>query len=310
MTAGWNLTATRWETIVDEISTEYKIPILFDLPALEGAGQGPNHPVTVNLRGMSLRAALTHLLRSHHLAAIIQDEVLLITTIPEAEQHPLLCIYDVHDLTTGTNHFLDTPGLIDTIISCVRPNTWTVNGGTGDIRAPQAGLLTISQTEAAQDEVADMLRALQQFAQDLPAAAATVPAARADNLVTRAYLLQLDKPADEASRKELRDLIARLVPDTSWNTTLPSGEKVVLSVLPDRIVVRNRDEMQRQVAAALNDIGFRARLGKPSRVAKRAQPAPANGAAMLATAAVSFSLGADNKRPDGSRGMLLLPNSQ
>jgi hypothetical protein len=71
------------------------------------------------------------------------------------------------------------------------------------------------------------------------------------------YLLEASKPDDQAAfQTQLRDLIVKLVPDQTWAGTLADGENVLLSVLPDRVVVRHTVAVQRQVEATLVDIGM------------------------------------------------------
>jgi hypothetical protein len=66
--------------------------------ALDDAGLGPDESVTINLHGISLRSALSHLLRQLNLTYIIRDELLLITTQIEAEEHLVVKVYPVADL--------------------------------------------------------------------------------------------------------------------------------------------------------------------------------------------------------------------
>ncbi len=95
---GLDFNGTSLEDVINEISTEYGIPIQLDNQALDAAGLGPNDPVTINIRGISLRSALNNMLRQLKLTYIIQDEIMLITTPEEAEQHLVVKVYPVADL--------------------------------------------------------------------------------------------------------------------------------------------------------------------------------------------------------------------
>ena len=197
------------------------------------------------------------MLRQLTLTYIIQDEVLLITTPTEAEAHLFICLYDVRDLVAVPGHEFDFENLIRTIKATVKSDSWNESGGTGSILALQPGLLAVSQTAPVHEEIGDMLSAVRQLMRHGPQVAAADRPPAAERVVTRHYWLQMEKPADqEAFQKQLRELILTLVPDPAWNVGLPDGQQALVSVLPDRIVVRHRESVQRQVETALTDIGM------------------------------------------------------
>jgi hypothetical protein len=77
---------------------ERAIEIQLDRAALEAVGVATDTPVTKRLTGVTLKSALRLLLKDLDLTYIIQDEVLLITTIDEAEQLLITKVYPVGDL--------------------------------------------------------------------------------------------------------------------------------------------------------------------------------------------------------------------
>ena len=90
------------ETPLDQMATylseQHDIPILLDSRALDDAGIGTDSPVTVEIKGVSLRSGLRLLLRGLDLDFAIVDEVLLITVAQVAARHTEVCIYDVAEL--------------------------------------------------------------------------------------------------------------------------------------------------------------------------------------------------------------------
>ncbi len=96
--AGLDFTDAPLEEVVNELQTEYGIPVQLDIPALDEIGLGPDEPVTVNVHNVSLRSALRLMLKQLQLTYIIQDEVLMITTPEEAETQLIVKVYPVADL--------------------------------------------------------------------------------------------------------------------------------------------------------------------------------------------------------------------
>ncbi len=165
---GLDFTDAPLEEVVNSLQTDYGIPLQLDVSALDEIGLGPDEPVTINLHNISLRSALRLMLTSLNLTYIIRDEVLLITTQDEAESHLVTCVYDVRGLADDADPE-STKSLIDAIVSCVASETWAVNGGgEAEVRPLKPGLLVVSQTQAVQEEVADLLRAIRKMRERVP----------------------------------------------------------------------------------------------------------------------------------------------
>jgi hypothetical protein len=97
-TADLDFTKTPLDDIVGVIGDFTKIDIVLDKKALADAGVATDLPMTVSLRGISVRAALGLILRNLGLTWIVRDEVVLITTPEEAENWLETRVYDVSDL--------------------------------------------------------------------------------------------------------------------------------------------------------------------------------------------------------------------
>ncbi|TWT47676.1 VWA domain-containing protein [Botrimarina hoheduenensis] len=89
---------TALEEIITFIREEYEIEIQLDEPGLDDAGIGPDEPVSVNLRNISLRSALRLMLKPLELTYIVSDEVLLITSEQQALERLSVKVYPVADL--------------------------------------------------------------------------------------------------------------------------------------------------------------------------------------------------------------------
>ena len=122
------------------------IEIQFDRKALNEADIEPDAPITLVLKGRTLRSALRHMLKPLDLSFIIRDEVLLITTPEVAENHIITQVYDVqnlvglemiddaaapmsHEQRLAFDRDSDYGSIINVIVACVAPSSWPE--GTG-----------------------------------------------------------------------------------------------------------------------------------------------------------------------------------
>lgn len=74
------------------------IEIQWDTKALEDAGLASDTPISRELKGVSLGAALRLILGQHNLTCVVRDGVLLITTPAAVKKTVELRVYNVHDL--------------------------------------------------------------------------------------------------------------------------------------------------------------------------------------------------------------------
>ena len=107
---GLDFTETPLEEVVEFLRSEYQIEIQLDTPSLDELGIGPDEPITVNLRNVSLRSALRFMLKQLELTYIIKDEVLQITTEEAAELELTVKVYPVGDLVIDKTPILGGGG--------------------------------------------------------------------------------------------------------------------------------------------------------------------------------------------------------
>jgi len=84
--------------VLQYIKDAARIEIVIDTNALKAVGYSGETPVTVDLKGISLRSALGLLLAKIDLDYLIRDQVLLVTTADEARRRPEVRLYDVSAL--------------------------------------------------------------------------------------------------------------------------------------------------------------------------------------------------------------------
>jgi hypothetical protein len=69
---GMEFTDTPLEEVVSQLQEDYNIPIQLDFPALDLVGLGPDEPVNVSLRNITLRSALRLMLKQLQLTYLIR----------------------------------------------------------------------------------------------------------------------------------------------------------------------------------------------------------------------------------------------
>ena len=155
----------------------HEFTIRLDHKALNDAGIAPDQPITMNLKGISLRSALNLLLKELNLTWIIDNEVLLITTPEEAENRLTTKVFDVADLVVCRDSkgklWDDYDSLIDLIKSTVMATTWDDVGGPGSIAPASMGsakAIVVSQTRRVHEEIADVLAKIREVAKKTPSA--------------------------------------------------------------------------------------------------------------------------------------------
>jgi hypothetical protein len=270
--SGLDFTEQPLQDVVSQLQEDYGIPIKLDTRALDENGIQSDSVVSCNLHRISLQAALRLMLHNLDLAYVIEDEALLITTKDAADKKLFTCVYDVRDLAPmskqarqsgGASAHADYNPLVAAITDCVANDTWSENGGgNAQIRTLQPGLLVISQTAPVHEEIRELLTAIRSMngadperssrAEQKPAA---VVGSSSDEVVTRSYLLQLNEGDPNAMRNQVRDLITNALPDEVWSGRLPDGQGVALTVFHDRVVVRQRSDVQEKIKKILADSG-------------------------------------------------------
>ncbi len=153
------------QDVVDYLKDYHGIEIQLDKKAMDDVGIGSDTPITKNLKGITLRSALRLLLKEKGLTYVIQDEMLLITTPEEADNHLETTIYPVGDLVLPPNSTAETQpdfdSLMEVIKTTVKPATWDNNEGPGSIVPFENNLsITVAQTQEVHEEIARLLEKL------------------------------------------------------------------------------------------------------------------------------------------------------
>jgi len=84
--------------VIDDIAFRHGIPIVIDVMALEDYGIGTDTPMSITLKGISLKSALRLMLNNLDLNYVIQHEVMQITTSEQAKKRRQIHVYRVDDL--------------------------------------------------------------------------------------------------------------------------------------------------------------------------------------------------------------------
>ncbi|HUT09423.1 MAG TPA: hypothetical protein VMY42_02920 [Thermoguttaceae bacterium] len=179
------------QDVIDYLKDYHEIEIQIDARALQDVGIGTDTPITRNLKGVSLRSALTLMLRELDLTFLIENEVLMITTPEEAECRLTTKIYPVGDVITRADvaafdapdqggESADYDSLIEMITSTIEPVSWADVGGPGSI-APMTvrgtEILVIAQTYQIHRKIAALLAELREVAGAKPTAKGVKPSA-------------------------------------------------------------------------------------------------------------------------------------
>lgn len=88
---------------IEYLSSRHEIPILLDKQVLEAAGITEDTPITLTVAGVPLRSILNLMLKEHALTYVIQNDVMMITTVDEAQNRLQTRVYPVGDLVINLN---------------------------------------------------------------------------------------------------------------------------------------------------------------------------------------------------------------
>jgi hypothetical protein len=161
--------------VIDVLKAQHNIEIQIDTRALEDVGIGTDSPVTIDLKGISLRSVLNLILHKLNLTWIIADEVLIITTPEEAENRLDTKVYDVSDLVVCRDDhdalWDDYDALIDIITATIKPTSWEAVGGPGAVRGNALGtakVLIVSQTQDVHEGIVSLLKGIREIAKKNP----------------------------------------------------------------------------------------------------------------------------------------------
>ncbi len=247
--------------VVTILSETYDIPILFDVAALDAVAASPDVEVNIQINNLTLRSALDLMLRNagaEALTYIIDNEVLLITTLEEAETRLEVIVYRVDDLLPSASlawqSDSDFDRLIDVITASIEHESWMVNGtGEGEIKAFPPGMIIISQTHRVHEQVQEFLEELRCNKAKVETATADSRAVAAKRPVSRSIAVNSTSVAAEDSQRRIREALIKSV---DWNPTdaeITEDDKFLL-VLSDRVLVRHLPQVVAQVEHSVKDL--------------------------------------------------------
>ena len=182
------------------------IGIALDHGSLEDAGIDPETPVTAHFKEMPFRSALRALLHDIELTTIVRDDRLVVTTLAEANEHPVRTFYPV---LPGE----DPEEVVAIIERTVAPHTWDTVGGPGTIAAAPASIgwgVIVSHDADVHGQVEALLRECDQLAWQPPGPTEAVNGHRPRHI--RAYDID-DDVARSQLAEELVDLCNQALPD-------------------------------------------------------------------------------------------------
>jgi hypothetical protein len=160
------------------------INFVFDEAALNEEGIRKDQPLSLQVNGMTLRSALSILLKDAGLMYVVEPEAITITTETRAKGPTKIVIYSVADLVvpaedrppvwavettmSGENHEEQLIRLIKRITAA--PKFWSDAGGKGTIHYFPLGMaLVVDQTQDVQEEIDDLLSSLRRLQEILVA---------------------------------------------------------------------------------------------------------------------------------------------
>jgi len=150
--------------VLADIAFSHNVPLLLDRAALEDAGIDPSQPISLNLKGVSLRSALRLLLRPLGLDFIIRDETLQVTSREVASRHCRTRIYRVASILGPQG---DGDALVELVTTFVEPESWQATGGPGAAMfLKDARALAVRQTEDVLFKVDELLSAIGKLSHD------------------------------------------------------------------------------------------------------------------------------------------------
>jgi hypothetical protein len=147
---------SRLEDVIEYIQDRTGQSIVLDKVALEDVGVSYDSPVSVSVKGVTVRFLLRKILGDLGLTYVVKDEVIQVVSTKQAKDLMSVQVYYIGDL--ARNRF-QAAVLIDLIQSTIEPESWKANGGTGSIYYnPITRSLVIKQTSEFHSVLSSGLR--------------------------------------------------------------------------------------------------------------------------------------------------------
>jgi hypothetical protein len=160
---------TPLSTVLTAISEEYDIAIQFDEKELEAVAQSNETEVSITISNVTLRSALEILLGNENdLTYVIDNEVLLITSLDGALSRLEVRIYQVEDLVRHDHGELQgqadpkrVQALRRILVTNVAKDSWSDNKtGKGEVCVFASNLFVVTQTRRVHEQIEDALSKL------------------------------------------------------------------------------------------------------------------------------------------------------
>jgi hypothetical protein len=170
--------------VVEYIKDKHGIELQLDERLLADAAVATDTPITLNLKGVSLRSAMRLMLGRlpGNPTFVVADEVLLITTREGAAERKVVRVYNVGDLVEARRNPqgdpFGVPGatggygvpaasdslseLANVIQQAIEPGTWTPERGCAVVPlvSKDTPLLVVRHSRSAHDEIVELLKSI------------------------------------------------------------------------------------------------------------------------------------------------------
>jgi hypothetical protein len=126
---------SRFEDVIEYLQTVTGLPIIVPKAGLEEVGAAYDTPVTLQVKGVTVRSLLRKILGDIGLTYVIRAEAIQAVTPQQARDMQVVRVHYIGDLLVGgeLSRMLQAAQLINLITSTVDPQSWEVNGGPGKI---------------------------------------------------------------------------------------------------------------------------------------------------------------------------------
>ncbi|MBC8290508.1 MAG: hypothetical protein H8E37_09345 [Planctomycetes bacterium] len=174
---------TRLDETIKVLAERSKLPLRLELPSLSDAGIEPSEPISFDAPGSRLVAVLDVMLRDLLLTWVIENDVVVITTLDLANERLQSRVFVVDELITwvdtsqrdrfgngtpvssgfGGSVFEDAQ---QSLINMIQQNTtamWEGIDGAGGTLSFTSGLLVVRQTESVLLEISRLISKLRQI---------------------------------------------------------------------------------------------------------------------------------------------------
>lgn len=227
---------TPLEEALAYLREEHKVNLWLDRRALREGKINIDEPVTLHLADVRFESVLNLILDPLKLEWLIQDEVLKITTHEGAMASAETVSFDVQNLLDAGH----TPEeLIEAIVHCIEPETWSRGNGDGGIEH-SGGVLICRQTQRIQSAIALLLADLEELAEKQ-----LDESASGKSPVVTLKVYRTDSFAADELAKSLETLVA---PDT-WKKT-----GISLHAIEGALFVQQTPHVHREIERVLKQL--------------------------------------------------------